>query len=249
MIRYFIFCQGDILLSNEGNIPFGINPPVEIKPWNHVTTLTSGTDEIKVIRLDQPVKDNEHFQMMPLRKSFEVLLSADYEMAGKCAELVYWDQTYKYCGVCGSPLKWQNSISKKCHECGKEWWPSPAVAVIVRVERNDEILLVKSRNFRTDFYGLVAGFVETGESLEQAIAREVLEETHITIKNIRYFGSQPWPYPCGLMVGYIAEYVSGEIALQKAELSDGGWFTKDNLPKIPAKASIARELIDDWLNS
>ena len=90
--------------------------------------------------------------------------------------------------------------------------------------------LVHARNFKTDFYGLVAGFVETGETLEEAVHREVKEETGIKIKNIRYFGSQPWPYPCGLMVGFNADYDGGDIHLQQSELSKGAWFTKDNLP-------------------
>ena len=97
-------------------------------------------------------------------------------------------------------------------------------------------------------YGLVAGFVETGETLEEAVHREVKEETGIKITNLRYFSSQPWPYPCGLMVGFNADYVEGEIHLQRSELAKGGWFRKDNLPTIPEKLSIARKLIDAWLD-
>ena len=100
---------------------------------------------------------------------------------------------------------------------------------------------------RGDFFGLVAGFVETGETLEQAVEREVNEEVGLKIRNIRYFDSQPWPYPCGLMVGFHADYVSGEIRLQRSELAAGGWYRRDNLPHIPEKLSIARRLIDDWL--
>ena len=111
------------------------------------------------------------------------------------------------------------------------------------------MLLVRGRNFRTDFYGLVAGFVETGETLEEAAKREALEETGIKIKNLRYFGSQPWPYPCGIMVGFNADYESGEIHLQEEEIAKGAWFKADNLPTIPEKLSIARMLLDDWLNS
>ena len=139
-------------------------------------------------------------------------------------------------------------ISKRCEECGKEVWPSLATAIIVLVHRGDEVLLVHARNFRGNFFGLVAGFVETGESLEEAVHREVMEETGLTITNLRYFGSQPWPYPSGLMVGFHADYVSGEIKLQKEELAAGQWFGRDNLPEIPEKLSIARKIIDDWLS-
>jgi hydrolase, NUDIX family len=126
-------------------------------------------------------------------------------------------------------------------------WPSLATAIIVLIQRNDEVLLVHARNFKGNFYGLVAGFIETGETLEEAVHREVLEETGITIENLHYFGSQPWPYPSGLMIGFTADYVSGNIHLQKEELSKGAWFTKDNLPNIPEKLSIARRMLDDWI--
>jgi len=122
-----------------------------------------------------------------------------------------------------------------------------APAIIVLIHRGDEVLLVHARNFKGNFYGLVAGFVETGETLEEAVHREVMEETGLTITNLRYFGSQPWPYPSGLMVGFTADYVSGDIHLQREELSRGAWFTKDNLPEIPEKLSIARQILDDWL--
>ena len=144
-------------------------------------------------------------------------------------------------------MKMHTDISKRCEECGKEVWPSLATAIIVLVHRGDEVLLVHARNFRGNFFGLVAGFVETGESLEEAVHREVMEETGLEITNLRYFGSQPWPYPSGLMVGFHADYGSGEIKLQKEELAAGQWFTKDNLPEIPEKLSIARRIIDDWL--
>ena len=144
-------------------------------------------------------------------------------------------------------MKMHTDISKRCTECGKEVWPQLATAIIVLVHRGDEVLLVHAKNFRSNFFGLVAGFVETGETLEEAVHREVMEETGLTIDNIRYFGSQPWPYPCGLMVGFEADYVSSEIKLQQEELAAGAWFTKDNLPTIPEKLSIARKLIDYWL--
>jgi len=247
MIRYLAYCQGDILLTTEGNIPFGLEP-VPLKEWNHVTTLHQAGDDVRVIRLDSPVTNVQGLQMVGLRKTHAILSPQDYQLAGKGAELLYWDQNTRYCGVCGAPNKWMSDISKKCPECGKEWWPSVSTAIIVRIERGDSILLVRARTFRTNHHGLVAGFLETGESLEECVEREVREEAGITIRNLHYFGSQPWPYPFGLMVGFTAEYAGGELKIQKEELCEGGWFTRDNLPPIPDKASIARRLIDDWLS-
>ena len=242
--KYFIYCQGDILLTKEGTVPFG-ECPIELKPWERVTELQGG--QVVIASLSHPVTDCPDLQMMPLRKSFHVLSAEDYQLAGKCAELVYFHQNSKFCGVCGGQMKWQTEISKQCQECGKELWPRLATAIIVRVTRGDEILMVHAHTFRDRHYGLVAGFVETGETLEECVQREVWEETRLRITNIRYFASQPWPYPSGLMVGFTADYLSGEIELQKAELSDGGWYKRDNLPYLPDPSSIAYRLIMDWV--
>lgn len=243
-MKYFVFCQSDLVLekTNDGyRIP--IEPPVEIKPWTTVMDI----DSDKAYRIDHPLTNQERYEMCGLRQSFYKLSSEDYLKAGKCQELLYWDSNTKFCGVCGGPMRFDTPISKKCEECGKEIWPQLATAVIVLVRKGHEILLVHAKNFRTDFYGLVAGFVETGETLEEAVHREVMEETGLHIKNLQYFSSQPWPYPCGLMVGFTAEYDSGKIHLQRSELSKGSWFDKDHLPQIPEKLSIARHLIDYWL--
>ena len=145
-------------------------------------------------------------------------------------------------------MKLHTSISKRGTHCGKEVWPLLATAIIVLIHRDDKILLVHARNFRGNWFGLVAGFVETGETLEEAVVREVYEEVGINISNIRYFGSQPWPYPCGLMVGFHADYVSGDLQLQRSEIDDAGWYDRDHLPPVPGKMSIARKLIDSWLD-
>lgn len=245
MDRYFAFCQSDLMLTADSRIPEG-HEPVAFKPWQRVTLLRQGGDSLHVVRLDKPV-EAEGFQMVGLRKSCEMLSPEDYQLAGKCAELIYWDQQTRHCGVCGAPLEWQTEISKHCPQCGKEWWPSPAVAVIVRITRDDEILMVHARNFRGPFYGLVAGFVETGETLEEAVRREVAEETGLTIRDLRYWGSQPWPFPCGLMVAFTAHYAGGRLRLQREELGGGGWFRRDAMPQLPARPSIARALIEEWM--
>ena len=250
---YFVFCKDDLLLErlSDGSctIPLQEEPPTEVKPWTTVLNITplDGT-EVKAYSIDSPVSDAANrYEMCPLRQSYYKLTEALYLKAGKCAELLYWDRNTKFCGVCGGQMHFHTDISKRCEICGKEVWPSLATAVIVRITRGDEILLARGRNFRSDFYGLIAGFVETGETLEQAVSREVREETGLSIKNIRYFDSQPWPYPSGLMVGFTADYDSGELHLQREELKKAGWFKRTNLPNLPEKLSIARRLIDDWL--
>lgn len=243
-MRYFVFCQSDIVLEKTPDgyrIPTEM--PVEPKPW----TTVMNVDGEKAYRIDQPLMDHPRYEMCGLRQSYYKLTAEEYGKAGKCHELLYWDQNTKFCGVCGGPMKFHTDISKRCEHCGKEVWPQLATAIIVLVRKGNEVLLVHANNFRTDFYGLVAGFVETGETLEEAVHREVMEETGLHIKNLRYFGSQPWPYPCGLMVGFTADYDSGKIHLQRSELSKGSWFDKDHLPHIPEKLSIARKLIDAWL--
>ncbi len=243
-MRYFVFCQSDLVLEKTTDgyrIP--TEPPTELKPW----TTVMNVDGEKAYRIDLPLLGNESYEMCGLRQSYYKLSEEEYLKAGKCHELLYWDQNTKYCGVCGGLMKFHTDISKRCEHCGKEVWPQLATAVIVLVRKGDEVLLVHANNFRTDFYGLVAGFVETGETLEEAVHREVMEETGLHIKNLKYFASQPWPYPCGLMVGFTADYDGGKIHLQRSELSKGAWFDKDHLPHIPEKLSIARHLIDDWL--
>ena len=168
-------------------------------------------------------------------------------MAGKGRELLYWDENTRFCGVCGAPMVRHTDISKRCSVCGKEVWPSLATAIIVLVRRGDEVLLVQSNKFRGDYLGLVAGFVETGETLEECVVREVREETQLRVSGIRYFGSQPWPYPSGLMVGFYADYAGGTLRLQRSELNKGGWYRRDNLPPIPGRVSMARMLLDAWM--
>lgn len=249
---FFVFCKGGLMLERlpDGTytIPQGENAPTETKPWTNMMRVSPlGDTEVYTYLIDSPVTDNPRFEMCGLRQSYYKISRELYLKAGKCEELLYWYQNTKFCGVCGAPMKMHTDISKRCTGCGKEVWPQLATAIIVLIHKGDEVLLVHAKNFKSNFMGLVAGFVETGETLEEAVHREVKEETNLDITNLRYFSSQPWPYPCGLMVGFNADYAGGEIKLQTSELARGAWFRKDNLPTIPEKLSIARKLIDAWL--
>lgn len=252
MRYYFVFCKDDLMLEKQADgsytIPLREEPPTEVKPWTTMLNITPlGDIEVKAYAIDMPVTGDDKYEMCPLRQSYYKLDHELYLKAGKCAELIYWDKNTKFCGICGGQMHFHTDISKRCEHCGKEVWPSLATAIIVRITRGeDEVLLARGRNFRGDFYGLIAGFVETGETLEEAVAREVKEETGLKVRNISYFASQPWPFPSGLMVGFTAEYDGGQIHVQREELKNVAWFHRDHLPKLPEKLSKARRLIDDW---
>ena len=238
--------------TEDGNytIPFQENAPLDIAvPTSEIHNITPlEGKEVKTYNTDTIIT-NPRYETCALRTSYKKLALELYLKAGKCAEILYWDANTQFCGKCGGRMKLHTDISKVCQKCGREVWPQLSTAIIVLIHKGDDVLLVHANNFKGHYYGLVAGFVETGETLEQAVRREVMEETGLQIKNIRYFSSQPWPYPCGLMVGFNADYESGEIRLQRSELGAGGWFNKNNLPEIPEKLSIARKLIDNWLES
>jgi NAD+ diphosphatase len=166
-------------------------------------------------------------------------------VAARAVQIVDWDRTHLFCGRCGAPLRTKTTErAKECPICGQLHFPRLAPAIIVLVERGRELLLARSRHFLPSMYSVLAGFVEPGETLEEAVAREVREEVALTVKDIKYFDSQPWPFPHSLMIGFTATYADGEISLSDEEIEDAGWFTVDNLPTIPGKISIARKLID-----
>ena len=254
--RWFIFCNDQLVVKKTGETEYSIpeydDTPCPLSGDDIMIDVADISGEGTVMAAMVRDKDRmaeimgEGDETVGLRASFHILKEEDYLQAGKCRELLYWTTETQYCGKCGGVMERDTQISRRCTRCGHTIWPQLATAVIVLIHRGDEVLLVKARNFRGDYYGLVAGFVETGETLEEAVRREVMEETGLTIGNIRYFGSQPWPYPCGLMVGCEADYVSGTIRLQLEELKQAGWFKKDNMPDIPGKMSIARRLIDSW---
>lgn len=242
---WFIFCGENLALTVDNCVPQSADCPVPAEPWTRTIALPAEV-EATAVRIDAPFLP-EGLHWKPLRATFDLLTEAFYRLAGKARELIYWDETTRFCGVCGAPAKFHTEISKRCTVCGKEVWPALQTAIIVRITRGEEILLVQSRKFKRDYYGLVAGFVETGETLEDCVHREVREETGLEITPPVYFASQPWPYPSGLMVGFTAAYAGGELRLQREELRKGGWFTRTNLPEIPGRVSLARRLIDDWL--
>jgi len=155
-----------------------------------------------------------------------------------------WWQDHRFCGRCGERTgPHPRERARWCTRCHMPWYPRIAPCIITVIRRDDRFLLAKSSRVTRNFYSLIAGFVEPGESLEQAVAREVKEETGLEVDNIRYQGSQPWPFPHQLMVGFFADYRSGDLYLQEDELADAGWFAVDDHPPVPPHTTIAGRLI------
>ena len=176
----------------------------------------------------------------------------EWAIAGRAVQIAEWARTHRFCGRCGTPTELSaTDRSMKCPACGLMAYPRLAPAMITLVTRGEgdeqEALLARGVQFRAPMYSCLAGFVEPGESLEQAVVREVREEVGIEVGNVRYWGSQPWPFPHSLMIGFQAEWVSGDIVCDPAEILDAQWYRRDSLPNIPPRISIARKLIDAWL--
>jgi NAD+ diphosphatase len=173
---------------------------------------------------------------------------AAYAAAGTAFQVQYWDRTNRFCGECGAEIEpVVGERSKRCPRCAHQYFPRITPAIIVLVEDCGRILMTRQPRFPPGMYGLVAGFVEPGETFEDCVARETLEETGIQVADIRYFGSQPWPFPHQIMVGFFARRAGGELVVDKRELEEATWFEKSALPKLPPPLSIARKLIDTWL--
>ena len=183
-----------------------------------------------------------------LRKLYTSLGEELFAVAGRAMQITYWAQTSRFCGRCATPMVRQpRERCMRCPACELSAFPRLSPAVIVLVRRGPQALLGRSARFPLPMYSTLAGFVEPGESLEETVSREIREEVGIEVKNLRYFGSQPWPFPHSLMIGFMAEYAGGELRADGEEIIDARFFDADQLPAIPPPLSIARQLINAWL--
>ena len=174
---------------------------------------------------------------------------AFFSMAGRAKQIVEWHRTHRFCGRDGTDtVPRPTELAKECPRCGMLFYPRVSPAVIVLVRRGDEVLLARSPGFPPGMYSVLAGFVEPGESIEETIKREICEEVGVEVGNLRYFGSQPWPFPNSLMIGFVADYTGGELKVDPAEIEDAGWYSVDDLPELPPKVSIARRMIEEFVS-
>jgi NAD+ diphosphatase len=183
-----------------------------------------------------------------IRDLFGRIPDEELAIAAFAVRMIEFDQTTRFCGRCGKETHQRTTErSKQCGSCGLIIYPRLSPAIIVLVQRDNRILLARSPRFPPGMFSLIAGFVEPYENLEHALVREVKEEIGITVKNIRYYGSEPWPFPNSLMMGFTADFAGGELVVDKNEIESASWFDREHLPRIPEKLSISRALIDWWI--
>ena len=189
------------------------------------------------------------WQWVETRAVLTVLTAAQSHAVSCARQLLWWDRRHRFCGVCGTATTVvPEERARRCPQCAAVFFPSAAPAIIVAVTRNDELLLAHNRNFRAGMFSLLAGFVDPGETLEQAVIREVREEVGIEVSDLSYITSQPWPYPNSLMVGFRATCASGDLNVDGKEIEAASWFRRNAMPDIPRRGTIARHLIDRWLS-
>lgn len=260
--RWFLFQGAKLLVLSDSsgvNIPEGFPDTTQAllpvrQQYLGVQTGPRGAQHCFCGELPETFEPPPGMAFEHLRPLYSMLEEADFWLAGRAMQIVAWDRDHQFCGRCGSrTVDQMQDRSKLCPVCGINHYPRLAPAVIVRVQRQveskREILLARSQRFRGSMFSVLAGFVEPGETLEECVQREIAEETGIRVKNIAYFGSQPWPFPHSLMIAFTAEFESGELTLDPVELAEAGWFTAGNLPRTPPPPSIAHRLVATWLQS
>jgi NAD+ diphosphatase len=190
------------------------------------------------------------WQWHDTRAVLGALAPAEWQALSCARQLMWWERRHRFCGACGAPtIDVAEERARRCPRCHALYFPVASPAIIVAVTRGDELLLAHNRNFRPGMFSLLAGFVDPGETLEQAVVREVGEEVGVEIDQVRYVASQPWSFPNSLMVGFDARYLRGEIKVDGKEIEHAGWYKRGALPDVPRVGTVARSLIDRWVGS
>lgn len=250
---WFIFREEQLLLFQSPSTPCEQKPFIPevlgIKPefsllFGHYNSVPCF---LAVIAPEQSVPS---MAAVNLRSLFGVVDDDYFSLAGRALQILHHTREHIYCSRCATPMEdRRKELARFCPSCGFISFPRVSPAVIMSVVREDHILLGRGAHFVKDMYSTLAGFVEAGETLEEAVTREVYEETSIVVDQVNYVTSQPWPFPHSVMIGYTANYRKGKIKIDKRELEDARWFHYKDLPKLPSRITIARLLIDNFIRS
>lgn len=240
------FRGSELLVAHDSTAPYSLardaatSDPIVVGRWNGRLVLAA------LAAVDTPAPAGARWT--GLRSLFGVMADDLVSIAGRAGQLIDWDRTHQYCGVCATPTQRDpNERARRCPACKHASYPRISPAMMCLVTRGDQILLARNVNFPAGRYSALAGFLEAGESIEDAVHREVREEVGIEVGPPKYFASQSWPFPNSLMIAYTAEYAGGELTPNGHEIAEADWFDYSNLPQLPPRISIARALIDETL--
>lgn len=250
MSCYYIFQNGQIVLKNRGSALPETDADSGLTSLFTRSGLVSRGDNDGAVwaELRPDAVLPEGYSLHERRGLWQVFGETEFFRIGRAYHISEWQRTNRFCGACGAPAYLdEREWGMRCSACGEISFPVIAPAVIVAVEREGKLLMGHGANFPPGRFSVLAGFVEPGENLEEAVVREIYEESRVRVKNIRYFGSQPWPFPRSLMVGFTAEWESGEIEADNTEVLEADWFAPGDFPDIPVGVSISRRLIDDFV--
>jgi NAD+ diphosphatase len=250
--RFVLFYQQEVVVSQTGfvferkQIGHLLTPDTELM----VVGTRSGTS-IVAVQLENDHSESVNSELSSLRSLLFNSSDYDFSIVGKASQILEWYATHRYCGKCGQPTQHHDTErAVSCNFCELHFYPRINPCVIVLVIRDNELLLARSAKFKSGFYSCLAGFIEVGETPEQAVSREVMEEVGLEVDNIRYIKSQPWPFPSQLMLGFFADYKAGTITPEPEEIEEADWYSIARLPTVPsAEISVAGELIQQFVNS
>ena len=257
------YFQKDSLLLPAGISPSAANIKLSPEytanfPFSDVFSIPTlaGDGKISCVSVSPDTILPPDWQAIPMRQVFTLLPASLSDETGQTARVLrafhiaQWRRESRFCGSCGSKnTDSHDELARHCPACGRTEYPRIAPAIITVILNGEgKILLARNKKFVTGTYSLIAGFVEAGESLEAAVKRETLEEVGIEVRDVQYLVSQPWPFPNSLMMGFLARHAGGEIQPDGVEIDDARWFGKDDIPRLPGPGSVARYLVERWLN-
>lgn len=247
--RYFLCHRGKVLMTFDDAEQWQpVNEEVANEYQTEERHFMGNLGEATCYAIE--VTDPQDGEFADLRSRLDQFDPMMFNLVGRALQISDWHRTHLFCGNCGAPTTDHPADrARVCAECSLHFYPRLSPSIIVLVHREDEVLLGRNHLFPPDLFSTLAGFVEPGESIEETVRREVKEEVGVEVGELDYRGSQPWPFPNSLMLGFHAAYESGDIVLQEDEIAEAKWFHCSHLPRIPGKFAISRWLIDDYLTS
>jgi NAD+ diphosphatase len=246
---FFIFKNNQIALMPAGEVPsLPANHPIQQQTQRSIYLGTLNDQPCYAGEWLDDTELDSGWNWSDLRELHATSSDGLYSAVNHASQIVTWDLSHQFCPRCGTAARpSDHEKAKICPACDYHSYPRISPSIIVAITRGDELLLARGPHFPEGLFSLIAGFVDAGESLEEAVMREVREETGLQIKNIKYHSSQPWSFPHSLMIGFTAEYAGGTLTPCPVEIEAAGWYTADRMPTIPSTSAIARHLINDFL--